>query len=62
MTAENHAMSAAASPGNSGWLIPGAHEGYVSWEEFERIASGIRENTQGEHQPDAVKNGQALLT
>ena len=55
-------MSAAASPGNSGWLIPGAHEGYVSWEEFERIASGIRENTQGEHQPDAVKNGQALLT
>ena len=40
-------------------LIPGAHEGYVSWEEFERIASVIRENTQG---AGAVKNGPALLT
>jgi DNA invertase Pin-like site-specific DNA recombinase len=43
-------------------LIPGAHEGYVSWEEFERITGAIRENTQGEHQRGAVKNGQALLT
>jgi DNA invertase Pin-like site-specific DNA recombinase len=43
-------------------LIPGAHEGYVSWEEFERIAVAIRENNQGQHQPGAVKNGQALLT
>ncbi len=40
-------------------LIPGAHEGYVSWEEFERIAGMIRENTQG---AGAVKNGPALLT
>ena len=40
-------------------LLPGAHEGYVSWEEFERIASGIRENMQG---AGAVKNGPALLT
>jgi DNA invertase Pin-like site-specific DNA recombinase len=40
-------------------LIPGAHEGYVSWEEFERIAGTIRENTQG---VGAVKNGPALLT
>ena len=40
-------------------LIPGAHEGYVSWEEFERIASTIRENMQG---AGAVKNGPALLT
>jgi DNA invertase Pin-like site-specific DNA recombinase len=40
-------------------LIPGAHEGYVSWDEFERIASTIRENTQG---AGAVKNGPALLT
>ncbi len=39
-------------------LLPGAHEGYVSWEEFERIASAIRENTPGA----AVKNGPALLT
>ena len=43
-------------------LIPGAHEGYVSWEEFERIVCAIRENTQGEQQPGAVKNGQALLS
>ncbi|MGA9641348.1 MAG: recombinase family protein [Terriglobales bacterium] len=40
-------------------LIPGAHDGYVSWEEFERIAGAIRENTQG---AGAVKNGPALLT
>ena len=40
-------------------LIPGAHEGYVSWDEFERIASTIRENTQG---AGAVKNGPAWLT
>ncbi len=43
-------------------LIPGSHEGYVSWEEFERIIGAIRENTQGEQQPGAVKNGQALLS
>jgi DNA invertase Pin-like site-specific DNA recombinase len=40
-------------------LLPGAHEGYVSWEEFERIAGTIRENTLG---AGAVKNGPALLT
>jgi DNA invertase Pin-like site-specific DNA recombinase len=40
-------------------LIPGTHEGYVSWEEFERIAGTIRENTKG---VGAVKNGPALLT
>jgi hypothetical protein len=40
-------------------LLPGNHEGYVSWEEFERIAGTIRENTQG---AGAVKNGPALLT
>jgi hypothetical protein len=28
-------------------LIPDAHEGYVSWEEFERITAAIRANTQG---------------
>jgi DNA invertase Pin-like site-specific DNA recombinase len=43
-------------------LIPGAHEGYVSWEEFERIVCAIRENTQGEQQLGAVRNGQALLS
>jgi hypothetical protein len=40
-------------------LIPRAHEGYVSWEEFERIAGTIRENTQG---TGVVKKGPALLT
>jgi DNA invertase Pin-like site-specific DNA recombinase len=43
-------------------LIPGAHEGYVSWEEFERITAAIRANTSGEQQSGAAKNGQALLT
>ncbi len=43
-------------------LIPEAHEGYVSWEEFEGIVRAIRENTPGEQQPGAVKNGQALLS
>jgi len=40
-------------------LISGAHKGYVSWEEFERIAGAIRENMQG---AGAVKNGPVLLT
>jgi len=33
----------------------------VSWEEFQRIECAIRENSQGEQRPGAVKNGQALL-
>jgi len=40
-------------------LIPSAHEGYVSWKEFECIAGAIRENTLG---AGAAKNGPALLT
>jgi DNA invertase Pin-like site-specific DNA recombinase len=42
-------------------LIPGSHEGYVSWEEFEHIQRVIQQNTRGEQLPGAVKNGQALL-
>ena len=42
-------------------LIRGAHDGYVSWEEFQRIECAIRENTQGEQRLGAAKNGQALL-
>jgi DNA invertase Pin-like site-specific DNA recombinase len=42
-------------------LIPGAHEGYVSWEDFELIQRMIHRNIQGEPQPGAAKNGQALL-
>jgi hypothetical protein len=43
-------------------LIPNAHEGYVSWEEFERIQRAIKENTLSAEQPGAVKNGPALMT
>jgi DNA invertase Pin-like site-specific DNA recombinase len=42
-------------------LIPGTHEGYVPWEEFEQIQSVIQQNIQGEPQPGATRNGQALL-
>jgi len=42
-------------------LIPGAHEGYVSWEEFEHIQRMIQQNNQGEPQPGAAKDGHALL-
>ncbi len=42
-------------------LIPGAHEGYVSWEEFEHIQSMIQQNNLGEAHPGAAGNGQALL-
>ena len=63
MTAENHAYLCRRKPREQ-WLalIPGAHEGYVSWEEFERITGAIRANMPGEHQSGAAKNGQALLT
>ena len=42
-------------------LIPGSHEGYVSWEEFEHIQSMVRQNSQSEPQPGAPRNGPALL-
>jgi hypothetical protein len=42
-------------------LIPGAHEGYVSWEEFEHIRRMVQQNNLGEPQPGAARNGQALL-
>jgi hypothetical protein len=28
-------------------LIPGTHEGYVSWEEFEQIQRVVQQNNQG---------------
>ena len=45
------------------WLsfIPGAHEGYVSWEEFERIQRAISENLLGREQIGAAQRGPALL-
>jgi hypothetical protein len=42
-------------------LIPATHDGYVSWEELQRIECAIRENAQGDQLPGAVRNGQALL-
>jgi hypothetical protein len=42
-------------------LIPGAHEGYVPWEEFEQIQRMVQQNIQGEPQPGATRNGRALL-
>jgi DNA invertase Pin-like site-specific DNA recombinase len=42
-------------------LIPGAHEGYVTWEEFERIRRAVEQNNYAEPQPGAARNGQALL-
>jgi len=42
-------------------LIPGAHEGYIPWEEFEQIQRMVQQNIQGEPQPGATRNGQALL-
>jgi Recombinase zinc beta ribbon domain len=42
-------------------LIPNAHEGYVNWEEFERIQQMIRENGMSAEEPGAAKHGPALL-
>jgi hypothetical protein len=43
-------------------LIPQAHEGYVSWDEFERIQRAMAENQRGWGHTGAVTNGPALLT
>jgi len=40
-------------------LIPNAHEGYVSWDEFERLQKIIHNNTPG--LSGAVKNGPSML-
>lgn len=42
-------------------LIPHAHEGYVAWEEFERIQQAIRANTLLTDGVGAAKQGVALL-
>jgi DNA invertase Pin-like site-specific DNA recombinase len=50
--------------GRDAWLvlIPGAHEGYVNWETFERIQSMIIHNRLGGEEPSgAVRRGSALL-
>jgi DNA invertase Pin-like site-specific DNA recombinase len=42
-------------------LIPHAHEGYVSWDDFERIQQATAENQRGWGHTGAVTNGPALL-
>lgn len=42
-------------------LIPNAHEGYVSWEEFERIQRTISANVRVSGQAGAAREGLALL-
>ena len=42
-------------------LIPESHEGYVSWEQFEKIRTQISENHNGPGNPGAVKRGSGLL-
>ncbi len=42
-------------------LIPEAHEGYLSWEQFERIQHMISENGYGTGSPGAAKRGLSLL-
>lgn len=45
------------------WLsfITGTHEGYVSWEQFERVQATIAENAFGRDHIGAAKRGAALL-
>ena len=42
-------------------LIPGAHEGYIAWAEFERVGAMITSNHRGDGRPGAPKRGAALL-
>jgi DNA invertase Pin-like site-specific DNA recombinase len=46
------------------WLafMPEAHEGYVSWEEFERIRHAMAANVRGWHQAGPATRGPGLLT
>ncbi|HEV3119979.1 MAG TPA: recombinase family protein, partial [Gemmataceae bacterium] len=62
-----------AVPGNPGggrrrkppdeWLvlIPGKHDGYISWEQFQQIQQRIADNVFDEARPGAAKRGAALL-
>lgn len=42
-------------------LIPGAHEGYIAWEEFERAQATIAQNSLGRGHVGAAQRGAALL-
>ncbi|WP_168788267.1 recombinase family protein [Paraburkholderia aromaticivorans] len=43
-------------------LIPNAHDGYVEWNEFERIQGAIHANVRMGAHAGAPKNGEALVT
>jgi DNA invertase Pin-like site-specific DNA recombinase len=47
----------------SEWLSlrPHAHEGYISWEEYQQLQRAIAANVQGGGTPGAAKRGAALL-
>jgi DNA invertase Pin-like site-specific DNA recombinase len=42
-------------------LIPHAHEGYITWEQFEQIQRKLAANVPGAGEPGAAKQGAALL-
>jgi DNA invertase Pin-like site-specific DNA recombinase len=42
-------------------LIPDTHEGYISWEQHQRIQQMMSDNTYGREQTGAAKRGSALL-
>ena len=42
-------------------MIPNAHEGYLSWAEFEQVQDLVRHNLIGAEQPGAAKQGAGLL-
>lgn len=42
-------------------LIPGTHEGYIRWEEYEQIQKMIADNNTWDGSPGAAKRGLALL-
>jgi DNA invertase Pin-like site-specific DNA recombinase len=47
---------------NQWWaLIPGTHEGYISWKQFEEIQQMMTDNNHRERKPGAAKRGSALL-
>ena len=49
-------------PRDQWWaLIPDAHEGYISWEQFEEIQQVMTNNAHFGHRSGAVKRGMALL-
>lgn len=42
-------------------LIPGAHEGYIDWEQFQQVQEMISANFRRQEMPGAAKQGSGLL-